>query len=465
MIIFIFISVLVHAPCNSSSIMMNCTQPNPVSLLEALKPVFSIGSVRPVMNTSTATSVTVDFTLFGILGVNEKSQILTTYIWLNVLWNNEFIRWTPEQCGSDYITIPRKELWVPDVVIVEFMEKNTAPFVPYTYVFSDGTIFDPQPVKVVSSCRLDIYTFPFDTQTCTLTFTSYLHRMDAVKLTNFTPVEKTLTNSKQSMTTMGEWELVGITLDKYEREDGEGELNQELRYFVSVRRQSTMYVVNLLLPSSFLITVDLFSFLLPPKSVDRSAFKMTLILGYTVFLLLMNNLLPVTGNTIPLINVFLSLCLALMVASLLETVLITNLLCGSALCCPVPCWITVCVLHILGRLVCLSPKPRDLEGTVIQNPNTQEMKISSLVAEDSKAPEEKGLLDEDKALEELRSLGKDLQALRLQVDQLLGENQTLEDWAQVGLVIDRLLFIVYILFISVSFFTIIIIWSQSIKSP
>jgi len=66
-------------------------------------------------------------------------------------------------------------------------------------------------------------------------------------------------------------------------------------------------VVNLLIPSYCLVTVDLFSFLLPPQSVDRSAFKMTLILGYTVFLLLMNDLLPVTGDTIPLISL-LSAC-------------------------------------------------------------------------------------------------------------------------------------------------------------
>ena len=69
-----------------------------------------------------------------------------------------------------------------------------------------------------------------------------------------------------------------------------------------IRRRSLIYVVNLIIPSCFLVTVDLFSFLLPPQSVDRSAFKMTLILGYTVFLLLMNDLLPITGNTIPIIS-------------------------------------------------------------------------------------------------------------------------------------------------------------------
>ncbi len=68
---------------------------------------------------------------------------------------------------------------------------------------------------------------------------------------------------------------------------------------------------------------------------------------------------------------FLSLCLAMMVASLLETILITNLLCGSAHYSPVPRWIRVLVLQILGRLVRLQPKPRDLEDTVLQNPAAQ----------------------------------------------------------------------------------------------
>ena len=54
------------------------------------------------------------------------------------------------------------------------MEKNSAPFVPYSYLFSNGFVFDEQPVKVISSCRLDIYTFPFDIQTCCLSFNSYL---------------------------------------------------------------------------------------------------------------------------------------------------------------------------------------------------------------------------------------------------------------------------------------------------
>jgi len=42
--------------------------------------------------------------------------------------------------------------------------------------------------------------------------------------------------------------------------------------------------------------------MLPPQSVDRSSFKMTLILGYTVFLLIMNDLLPDSGSSTPIIS-------------------------------------------------------------------------------------------------------------------------------------------------------------------
>ncbi|XP_063748251.1 5-hydroxytryptamine receptor 3C-like [Eleginops maclovinus] len=445
---------LILIPAVHSAIVINCSEPSQPALLEALTPILKLSAIRPVMNMNTRTNVNMSFIMYGILGVDEKGQLLLTFLWQHFWWMNEFVSWDPTQCGSEKISLPRKKFWVPDIVINEFMDENTAPFVPYVYLYSDGRVHDAQPIRVVSSCNLNIYTFPFDIQNCTMTFNSYIHLAKDIMIFLNKDAKTITSQSKSVMTTMGEWELLDIDSHHIE-EHSEGDYIDELVFNVRVRRRATLYVVNLLIPSCFLITVDLFSFLLPPQSVDRSSFKMTLILGYTVFLLIMNDLLPITGNTIPLINVFFSLCLALMVASLLETILITNLLCGSADFSPIPRWVRVFVLQILGRLVCLPQKTKKKKDSGMK-PYT--------VATQQKGdgpPEEKGPVVDDKALQELRSLGRDLQAIRLQVEQKQGGSQSSEEWVQVGFIIDRLLFGIYILFVSVSFITIIIIWVNS----
>uniref|UniRef100_A0A669C4B3 5-hydroxytryptamine receptor 3C n=1 Tax=Oreochromis niloticus TaxID=8128 RepID=A0A669C4B3_ORENI len=451
-LLLIFISLLMHAQYGST--MLNCSNPDTPSTLEALSPIFNLNAIRPVVNITTVTNVGLFLTVFGIMGVDEKAQLLTTFLWQDVQWENEFTKWDPENCGTSRISIPRTNLWVPDIVINEIMDENTAPKVPYTYLLSNGIVRDSQPVKAVTSCRLDIYLFPFDIQNCTLTFNSFTLKSKAVQLYLTGTPESMFEYSKSMMATMGEWELIGIAAKKYTLPSTASDFYDEIHFYISLRRQPMIYVVNLLLPSCFLITVDLFSFILPPNDADRSLFKMTLILGYTVFLLIMNDLLPITENDLPLINVFLSLCLAMMVGSLLETIVITKFLHSSSHYSRAPRWIRVLVLKILGRLVCLPPKPRDRNDTVIQNPVTQ-------VTEESKTLEQKGPLSEDKALQELWSLGRVLQAIRLQVEQHLSKSLSTEEWIQIGLIIDRLLFILYIIFITVSFITIIIIWVVS----
>ncbi|KAF7667218.1 hypothetical protein LDENG_00071990 [Lucifuga dentata] len=72
---------------------------------------------------------------------------------------------------------------------------------------------------------------------------------------------------------------------------------------------------------------------------------------------------------------------------------------------------------------------------------------------------EKAPLDPlEPALDELRKLSKDLMAIRLHMDKHFQGNDSSKEWLMIGIVIDRLLFATYILFISLSFIAIIRIW-------
>uniref|UniRef100_A0A4W5KZL2 5-hydroxytryptamine (serotonin) receptor 3A n=1 Tax=Hucho hucho TaxID=62062 RepID=A0A4W5KZL2_9TELE len=462
------VTIVSPAPCLRCKIVVNCTKPNTISLLAALENVMTMYSIRPVMNLSTPTDISMHFTLYGILGVEEKAQLLNTYIWLVMEWENEFFSWDPVQCGTANISLPRERFWSPDVVINEFMDENRAPSVPYVYIKHTGKVLDAEPVRVVSSCNLDIYTFPFDVQNCTFTFNSYIHHVSDIRIILGKKVEDILKRSISVLSTEGEWELMDIKSSKLNLssiDQGESNPYDELCFYIVLRRRATLYVVNLLIPSCFLITVDLFSFLLPPQNVDRSSFKMSLIFGYSVFLLIVNDLLPVTGSTIPLINVFFAICLALMVASLLETILITNLLVGSSNFHPVPGWVRVLVLCFMGTLVWLPQKSR--EDKIILNPvaGDTDVKVFPLVTVERQvqAGEQGEMWSEadDSALAELKKLGNELQSIRLKVAQHVDGNQISQDWMQVGYILDRLLFGVYCIFITFSFIVILCIWSNS----
>lgn len=62
------------------------------------------------------------------------------------------------------------------------------------------------------------------------------------------------------------------------------------------------------------------------------------------------------------------------------------------------------------------------------------------------------------SLEELRKMRRELMAIRLHVDKHFQESHISQEWQMIGSVIDRLLFGVYIVFISASFITITGIW-------
>uniref|UniRef100_A0A672N2S8 5-hydroxytryptamine receptor 3A-like n=1 Tax=Sinocyclocheilus grahami TaxID=75366 RepID=A0A672N2S8_SINGR len=338
--------------------------------------------------------------------INEAPDVLDDSL-LVTFWNIEGLSWDPDECGTDRISLPRKKLWIPDIVINEFMDENKSPDTYYLYVQHTGKVMDDLPIHVISSCNMDIYSFPFDIQNCTFTFNSY-------KLTG------------KLARLRGTFSIITVVLS----------------------RRPTMYVVNLLIPSCFLIAVDLFSFLLPPQNVDRSAFKMTLILGYTVFLLLMNDLLPVTGNTLPLINVFFSLCLALMVASLLETILVTNIQCGSTHYGPLPQWAKVLFLNHLAKL-------NTFISTTSLVPVEHRTETKRCDPAFETHPSE--ATHKTPTLLELKKISHELLCIRQQVDKHFNDEST-EEWMHLGQVIDRLLFCLYTVFLSVSFITVLVFW-------
>lgn len=63
------------------------------------------------------------------------------------------------------------------------MDEDKSPKTAYVYLHNTGRVFDDKPIRVVSTCRLEIYTFPFDIQNCSLTFGAHLHHGKSTQVT------------------------------------------------------------------------------------------------------------------------------------------------------------------------------------------------------------------------------------------------------------------------------------------
>lgn len=118
-----------------------------------------------------------------------------------------------------------------------------------------------------------------------------------------------------------------------------------------MKRRPLLYVINFLLPIAFFLTLDLASFFIADHRGEKLGFKVTVLLAISVLLLILNDILPSMSNKTPLIGrdrtrgpgwrppygqrikaLFLlaaTYCIvifALMLLSLLETILVTYLM-------------------------------------------------------------------------------------------------------------------------------------------
>ncbi|PNJ69107.1 HTR3D isoform 1 [Pongo abelii] len=233
---------------------------------------------------------------------------------------------------------------------------------------------------------------------------------------------------------------------------------------VAIRRRHrcrpSPYVVNFLVPSGILVAIDALSFYLPLESGNCAPFKMTVLLGYSVFLLMMNDLLPATSTSshASLVRphpsrdqkrgVYFALCLSLMVVSLLETIFITHLLhVATTQPPPMPWWLHSLLLHCTSPGRCCPTAPqkgnKGLGLTPTHLPGVKEPEVS---AGQMPGPGEAELTGGSEWTRAQQEHGAQKQHL-------------MELWVQFSHMMDALLFRLYLLFMASSILTIRCLWN------
>ncbi|EFO23093.1 acetylcholine receptor protein [Loa loa] len=127
---------------------------------------------RPIKNSTNVLTVNLGASLIRIIDVDEKNQILTTNLWLEMQWNDSKLTWDPSKYGGiTTLHIPSDQIWTPDLVLY-----NNAAGDPDITIFTDalvaydGRVLWQPPAIYKSFCPIDVTWFPYDSQHCEMKF-------------------------------------------------------------------------------------------------------------------------------------------------------------------------------------------------------------------------------------------------------------------------------------------------------
>ncbi|XP_033974850.1 5-hydroxytryptamine receptor 3A-like [Trematomus bernacchii] len=205
-------------------------------------------------------------------------------------------------------------------------EKDKDHQTPNVYLNSDGYVEDENYLKVVSTCKMQVYKFPFDIQNCNLSFRSILYNDEGITFEGQFNNSYLLKWTYEAMGTQYEWLFLNLTVNTSNHTTLAGYTQSRIVYTITMRRRSALYIANFLVPILFFFCLDLASFLISDSGGEKLSFKVTVLLAVTVMQLILNEILPSSSDRLPLMAVFCIGIFGLMMISLLETILVMYLI-------------------------------------------------------------------------------------------------------------------------------------------
>ncbi|XP_033627794.1 neuronal acetylcholine receptor subunit beta-3-like [Asterias rubens] len=315
-------------------------------LLKELLDNYGYPSTRPVYDMYETTTVQFQLLLAQVIELSERHQTIEISAWLSQSWTDEFMQWDPtEHNDVDYLYVHRSQIWLPDTTLYKGVHRDFESYkdIP-VLVYSDGFVYWSTPAILKSSCRIDARLFPFDTQVCTLKFTSWVYSATEM---NFTKMKNHANQTFYS--DIGVWELLKVTITAKDSTIG-GLSFPELSYSIHLRRRPLFYLLEIVLPCVLLSLLNLMVFVLPPESGEKISLGMTNLLSLVLFQQLISNSVPPTSDNTPIIGYYFTPMIALSCFSIVCTVTVLNLYYRDNRR-PIPRWMKWLVLKVISKLV------------------------------------------------------------------------------------------------------------------
>ena len=222
---------------------------------------------------------------------------LTVSGYLMVTWTDELLHWNISKFGGvTRIPIGIDEIWAPHLQHSEETDDDYAS--ASTWLHSNGSVYMVLSGVFVSYCETELFYFPFDNHTCTLSLIAI--GSDASEL-NLKLLHNQLQNSDSVK--HGEW-LISLSkayIIQYQEPDifvifvGYG-------FDLLLKRRPEFIILHTVIPLVLIGLLNMIIYLVPVQSGERVSFSVTVLLALIFFTSSVSDNIPKNAIKIPILS-------------------------------------------------------------------------------------------------------------------------------------------------------------------
>ncbi|OWF50615.1 Neuronal acetylcholine receptor subunit alpha-7 [Mizuhopecten yessoensis] len=268
--------------------------------------------IKPRKNLSEPVDVNLTLHFTSLREIDERLQTMSFIGWMELTWIDEFLILGD---GLKSLQLPKSEIWYPDVALFNSIDDpQHISDGQHIILLEDGRVVWYPARQYNVRCQIDIRRFPFDEQKCQI-------RIGAWQSPVW--IQRIADNGKSLAETLfeqnGEWEITQtITQPEVSTEYS----ISFVRYAVHFRRRFLHPVINTLFPVVLLSFLNTLVFLLPANSGEKMTLCISVLLSFTVFLTVFNDMMPKTSTTISYLSIYLCIQLGMSGLAIVESICI-----------------------------------------------------------------------------------------------------------------------------------------------
>ncbi|GAA6091800.1 5-hydroxytryptamine receptor 3A-like [Tachysurus ichikawai] len=260
---------------------------------------------------------------YKMLSVDTQTMQFSSRFKINMEWTDPDLKWSDTNYTFNEIMLPVKKIWTPDLIVENAIYLNIKPATEDIVVKRDGTVNYAIVMYTTILCRINLLTYPFAEGSCPVAINGWSQSSCGLQI-QYGSLSAQIGDGT-------EWTTLSVNLEN------DTETKNHNYIYVTISSNPFKAMVSLVLPSALIMIADLVSFALPLDGGKRSSFKITLVLSFTMFLLILTDYLPNTGTCSPLIRYHFCFCMFVLVLSMLISMVFTKVATeGNILCCKLP---------------------------------------------------------------------------------------------------------------------------------